>query len=151
MLLIPKAGLISFSEATRFTPQKFAESQEWCAANHRPQPRHQLYPRTKGFVTTVQHLRKASHVGAVYVLTIAYQRGDRWHEAPDMWETLSVPALSRPGGYRFHIHARRFPIHDLPEDDVGLANWLEQKWVEKGEWLEQTRIDWCQGGGKLLG
>ncbi|KAK3392937.1 acyltransferase [Podospora didyma] len=142
--------LISFSEATRFTPKKYVESQRWCAANNRPQPQHLLYPRTKGFVATVQHLRKSPHVKAVYDLTIAYQRGKQWQSAPDMWETLSVPRLSSSlhgGGkdYRFHVHARRFPLEELPQDEEELARWLEERWVEKGEWLERTRLSWAEG------
>lgn len=147
-------GLISFSEATRFTPAKFAESQSFCAANLRPQPQHLLYPRTKGFITTVQHLRSAPHVRAVYDFTIAYQHGGEWHAAPAMWETLSVPALSNPSpqagvaGYRFHIHVRRFLMEDLPREDGELANWLEQRWVEKGVWLEERKKEWETGHGK---
>lgn len=65
-----------------------------------------------------------------------------------MWETLSVPRLSldqeRGGqGYRFHVHARRFPIEELPQDDEGLAKWLEERWVEKGQWLEKKRAEWA--------
>ncbi|KAK4212986.1 hypothetical protein QBC37DRAFT_183097 [Rhypophila decipiens] len=140
--------LISFSEATRFTQKKYLESTEWCSANNKPQPRHLLYPRVKGFVSTVQHLRKSPHVKAVYDLTIAYQRGKQWHVGPSMWETLSCPRLSEPlslggKGYKFHVHTRRFELGDLPEDDEGLAKWLEQRWVEKGEWLEEKRKEWA--------
>ncbi|KAK3336249.1 acyltransferase [Cercophora scortea] len=141
--------LISFSEATRFTPEKYKQSQQWCASKDRPQPQHLLYPRTKGFVTTVQHLRKAPHVKAVYDLTIAYQHGKQWHESPSMWDTLAVPRLSldkQQGGegYRFHVHARRFPLEELPHDDEGLARWLEERWVEKGKWLEKMREEWAR-------
>ncbi|KAK1758269.1 hypothetical protein QBC47DRAFT_135848 [Echria macrotheca] len=141
--------LISFSEATRFTPEKQVESRRWCADHNRPQPEHLLYPRTKGFVTTVQHLRGAPHIKAVYDMTIAYQRDRQFHRAPTMWETLSTPGLSRArgeggGGYRFHVHARRFPIEDLPQDDEGLAKWLEDRWVEKGQILEEKRMKWAQ-------
>ncbi|KAK3938047.1 1-acyl-sn-glycerol-3-phosphate acyltransferase [Diplogelasinospora grovesii] len=146
--------LISFSEATRFTPKKYLESRKWCVANNRPQPLHLLYPRTKGFITTVQHLRKgAPQVKAVYDLTIAYQRGAEWQAAPTMWETLCVSGLSRSQrknpatgsgkGCRFHVHARRFPIEELPQTDEGLAQWLEQRWVEKGEWLDEKRVEWA--------
>ncbi|KAJ6445583.1 1-acyl-sn-glycerol-3-phosphate acyltransferase [Purpureocillium lavendulum] len=135
--------LISFSEATRFTKKKYAESLAWCKKNDRPQPRHLLYPRTKGFITTVQHLRKASHVKAVYDFTIAYRRqGGEFQEAPSMWETLSVPGLSSRCGYEFHVHTRRFPIDSIPETDDGLAQWLERLWIEKGEWLESARQSW---------
>lgn len=148
LLLDPQlttAGLISFSEATRYTPEKYAESVTWCSKNGRPQPLHLLYPRTRGFVTTVQHLRQAQHVKAVYDIAIAYQRGDLFHAAPTMWETLSVPHLSNtsPGErYRFHVHVRRFPLTELPETDGALAKWLEKRWVEKGKWLEDQRKQW---------
>ncbi|KAK3363102.1 acyltransferase [Lasiosphaeria hispida] len=146
--------LISFSEATRFTPEKYLESQRWCDAQGRPQPQHLLYPRTKGFVTTVQHLRAAPHIKAVYDLAIVYQRGTAFQSAPTMWETLSAPRLS-PGqgkkkgkpnesGYRFHVHARRFPVEELPRDDEGLAKWLEERWIEKGRYLEDLRVKWAE-------
>lgn len=143
MHLLAHPGLISFSEATRFTQAKYERSLLWCKETGRPQPKHLLYPRTKGFVATVQHLRDAPHVKAVYDLTIAYQHGDEFREAPSMWDTLSVPGLSSRLGYKFHVHVRRFPIEDLPRGDEELARWLEGVWVEKGEWLEQKRIDWA--------
>ncbi|KAK0751662.1 1-acyl-sn-glycerol-3-phosphate acyltransferase [Schizothecium vesticola] len=139
--------LISYSEATRITPKKYLESQKFCEATSRPQPQHLLYPRTKGFVATVQHLRKASHVKAVYDVTIAYQTDMQWQQAPSFWETLSTPALSlsrQKGGrgHRFHVHARRFLIEEMPQDNEELAKWLEQRWVEKGQWLEEKRLEW---------
>lgn len=139
-------GLVSFSEATRFTPKKYEESKQWCATNGKPQPQHLLYPRTKGFIATVQHLRHASHVKAVYDLAIAYQKDGSWMVAPVFWDTLSVPGLSAPGphGFRFHVHVRRFPIEELPRSDADLARWLEQRWLDKGEWLEGLRKRWAE-------
>ncbi|ORY65841.1 acyltransferase [Pseudomassariella vexata] len=134
--------LISFSEATRFTPKKHEEAKVWCMQNDRPLPKHLLYPRTKGFITTVQHLRKAPHVKAVYDLTIAYQHQGKFHVAPDMWQTLKLPSISAACGYKFHIHARRFPLDELPQTDEELAKWLEQRWVEKGEWLDGKKAEW---------
>ncbi|KAK8049717.1 hypothetical protein PG994_011447 [Apiospora phragmitis] len=136
--------LVSFSEATRFTKRKYAEAKIWCEENDRPLPQHLLYPRTKGFVTTVQHLRKAPHVKAVYDLTIAYQRGDEFLEAPNIWETLSLPRISRGDGYKFAVHARRFPLEELPHTDEELVKWIEQRWIEKGSWLERQRVEWSK-------
>ncbi|KAL7895742.1 hypothetical protein HDV63DRAFT_401043 [Trichoderma sp. SZMC 28014] len=131
--------LISFSEATRFSQRKYQESQAWCKKTDRPHPMHLLYPRTKGFIATVQHLRRAPHIKAVYDLTIFYRRGNEFQEAPTMWDTLSIPRLSEAAGFQFHVHARRFPIESLPHTDAELASWLEQRWMEKGEWLEAQR------------
>lgn len=81
-------------------------------------------------------------------MTIAYQCGDKWQRAPAFWETLSLPQISlsqhKGGpGYKFHVHAQRFPLEELPYDDEGLAKWLEQRWVEKGKWLEEKRAEWA--------
>ena len=60
-----------------------------------------------------------------------------------MWDTLSVPGLSQPGRWKFHVHARRFPLESLPEGDAELAKWLEKIWVEKGEWLDVKKAEWA--------
>ncbi|KAK4649335.1 uncharacterized protein QC761_117905 [Podospora bellae-mahoneyi] len=143
-----KTWLVSFSEGSRFTPEKYLQSRLWCRQNSKPQPEYLLYPRTRGFIATVQHLRKAPHVKAVYDLTLAYQCGEEFQKAPTMWETIAVPKLSLTReqggvGYRFHVHVRRFPIEELPGDAAGLAKWLEQRWVEKGRWLEARRLRWA--------
>ena len=89
-------------------------------------------------------MRKAPHVKAVYDLTIAYQHGSAFQAPPSFWDTLSVPSLSTgPKPHRFHVHARRFPLAELPAADDELARWLEQRWVEKGEWLEAKRAEWA--------
>jgi 1-acyl-sn-glycerol-3-phosphate acyltransferase len=138
-------GLISYSEATRYTPEKYEETKVWCKENEKPLPKHLLYPRTKGFITTVQHLRKAKQVKAVYDMTIAYSRGNKFLEAPTIWDTLSLPGLSEQQGFKFHVHARRFELNSLPDNDAELAKWLEERWIEKGEWLEGKREEWARG------
>lgn len=138
--------LISYSEGTRFTKRKYDESLDFCKTGGRRQPMHLLYPRTKGFITTVQHLRKAPHVKAVYDFTIAYQHQGSFQKAPSIWETLSAPEISDQSGYKFHVRARRFPIDSLPTKDEDLATWLEQLWIEKGEWLEEQRQEWALDG-----
>ncbi|CAI4216829.1 unnamed protein product [Parascedosporium putredinis] len=132
----------NFSEATRFTEEKYEQSKLWCKENDKPQPKHALYPRTKGFITTVQHLRQAPQIKAVYDVTIAYAHNGQFLQAPTMWDTIRLPELTRTYGHKFHIHARRFLIEDLPETDDELAKWLENIWVEKGEWLEKKKEEW---------
>ncbi|PHH74279.1 hypothetical protein CDD82_5020 [Ophiocordyceps australis] len=134
--------LISFCEAMRFTRTRYQESQAWCKKMDKPQPNHLLYPRNKGFVATIQHLRQAPHIKAVYDLTIAYKHKTAFQAAPPFWETLSMSSLSRSEGYKFHVHVRRFPIESLPDTDEGLALWLEERWIAKGEWLEQQNQAW---------
>lgn len=63
-----------------------------------------------------------------------------------MWQTLSAPGISDQDGYKFHVRARRFPIESLPVKDEELATWLEQLWIDKGEWLETQRQEWALDG-----
>jgi 1-acyl-sn-glycerol-3-phosphate acyltransferase len=138
-------GLISFSESTRFTTKKYEETKKWCKENDRPIPKHLLYPRTKGFVTTVQHLRRAKHMKAVHDITIAYGHNNKFHEAPTIWESISRGDLSRNRGYKFHVDVKRIPLEELPESDAELAKWLETRWIEKGEYLDAKRQEWARG------
>ncbi|KAG9242045.1 hypothetical protein BJ878DRAFT_536139 [Calycina marina] len=99
----------------------------WCKENDKPIPKHLLYLRTKYFVTTVQHLRKGSHVKAVYDMTIAYSHNGKFLSAPTIWESLSCGGLSTTRVYKFHVHS------ELPQTDAEFAKWLETRWIAKGE------------------
>lgn len=79
-------------------------------------------------------------------MTIAYSHQNKWHEAPTIWKSLSCGDLSGKRGYKFHVHAKRFPLDELPETDAELAKWLETRWIEKGEFLEEKREEWARVG-----
>ncbi|KIX01858.1 uncharacterized protein Z518_09585 [Rhinocladiella mackenziei CBS 650.93] len=130
--------LISYSEATRYTAQKYLETVQWCQAHGKPIPRYTLYPRTKGFVTAVKALGTSSSVKAVYDLTLAYAHQGRFFEAPEMWETLSRGDLNKD--WRFHVHAERFDIAELAgKSDEELASWLEGRWMAKSALLQELK------------
>lgn len=136
-------GLISYSEATRYTRAKYEETVTWCKANDRPIPKHTLYPRTRGFIATVNQLRNTSHVRAVYDVTIAFARVNNFMSAPTFWQTVSTPRLSDT--WRFHVHVERYPLAELPQPEDELAKWLETRWIEKGERLESLRNELARG------
>lgn len=133
-------GLIAYSEATRYTPQKRLEAEAWCAQHHKRLGTHVLYPRTKGFISCVQQLRTAPHVKAVYDLTIAYARRSAdnntfvFQSPPTFLQSVSEPRLDE--AFKFFVHVDRYALEDLPRGDEKLAGWLEERWVEKGERLE---------------
>ncbi|ETN44357.1 uncharacterized protein HMPREF1541_10537 [Cyphellophora europaea CBS 101466] len=134
--------LVSYSEATRFTPQKYLETVQWCKEKGKPVPRYTLFPRTKGFVATVKELRQSSSIQAVYDLTIAYAHQGHFLEAPTMWDSLSRPNLDRD--FQLHVHADRFDIKDFADkSDDELAQWLEDRWMAKSKKLEalQEELD----------
>ena len=130
-------GLIAYSEGTRLTSAKRAEAAEWCKANNKSLPKHTLYPRTRGFIACVQRLRQAPHVKAVYDVTVAYAKGDSFQNPPTFSQSLYLPRLDKE--WKFFVHVERHLLHELPHTDDELAQWLEDRWIEKGERLELLR------------
>jgi hypothetical protein len=109
----------------------------WCEARGKPTPRHALFPRTKGFVATVQQLRKTPHVKAVYDVTLAYAEGSTFMSPPSFFNTVFHPDLAQ--SYRMYAHVRRFELSSLPSTDAGIAQWLEDRWMEKGSRLADLK------------
>ncbi|KAI6839558.1 hypothetical protein KC327_g1549 [Hortaea werneckii] len=130
--------LVAYSEATRYTMQKRIETEEWCKANGKRLGHHLLYPRTKGFIASVQKLRTTPHVTAVYDVTLAYAQNDKiFQKPPTFGQTIFLPRLSDQ--WRFYVHVDRHLLADLPKSDEELSLWLEDRWVRKGEHLERLR------------
>ena len=107
-------------------------------------PKHTLYPRTKGFIATVRQLRDSQEVKAVYDVTIAYANGSKFLVTPTFWQSLSCSGFGR-SDWKFHAHVDRYPIDTLPWNDADLATWLEKRWIEKGERLEDLRDESARG------
>ncbi len=115
--------LVSFVEGTRLTAAKLELAKEYAREHRLPMPRHTLLPRTKGFVASIEGLR--GHLDAVYDLTLGYDEG-----VPGLWQYLQGLVT------RIHLHVRRFPIDELPEQADNLRDWLIERWREKDEMLE---------------
>lgn len=90
-----------------------------------------------GFVACVQTLRSTPQVNAVYDVTIAYAKGNKFRAAPTFAESIMTPRLDRK--WRLFVHVDRHPIEELPKSDNELTQWLEDRWMEKGERLEYLR------------
>jgi len=151
-----KTGLISFSESTRLTPSKRLSAASHALKHNKPLPNHLLLPRTKGFAASVQHLRSAPHVKAVYDVTVAYADTHTAQPAgktapfafqspPTFVQSVFTPDVGKR--WKTLVHVRRFEIGDLPVDEEGLRTWLEERWVEKGELLEELRGKMLRGEG----
>jgi len=115
--------LMLFAEGTRMRPAKLEKSRRYAEEQGLRPLKHVLFPRTKGFVATVQAL--AGHVTAVYDVTIGYEQG-----VPTLWQWIK--------GYvrRVHVHVRRFPMEGLPRDEAGIAAWLIRCYQEKDDLLD---------------
>jgi hypothetical protein len=120
--------LMVFGEGTRVSSSKIVLSQQY-AGEHGFKPfQHVLFPRTKGFVATVQALN--GHVQAVYDVTIGYVGG-----VPTLWQWIK--------GYvrRVNVHVRRFLIDDLPEERDAISAWLVRLYEEKDALLDSFYRD----------
>ncbi|KAH9845732.1 Acyltransferase C-terminus [Teratosphaeria destructans] len=127
--------LIAYSEATRYTASKRLQAEAWCRTNNRSLGLHLLYPRTKGFIACVQKLRQTPSMKAVYDITVAYAKDDKvFQQPPKFVESVLTASLSEK--WRFFVHVDRHPLETLPQTEEGLAQWLEDRWVEKGDRLE---------------
>jgi 1-acyl-sn-glycerol-3-phosphate acyltransferase len=110
--------LLTFPEGTRVSEKKVQGARAYAKAKNLEPLSHLLIPRTKGFAASVQGLR--SHIDAVYDLTLGYEKG-----VPTLWQYIK--------GYapQAHMHVRRFPIQDLPEDTDALSQWLHERFRVK--------------------
>jgi len=124
--------LLLFPEGTDLRPVSFDQSASFVAKQaaagvQLPSFEHVLHPRVTGFVHLVKLLRATGGaVTAVYDLTLGSS------PVPVTIENLARGAVPS----HFHVHARRFELKDLPVEDAALAQWLQQRWVEKERLLE---------------
>ncbi|KAG5063601.1 hypothetical protein AAZX31_02G170600 [Glycine max] len=118
--------LALFVEGTRFTQAKLLAAQEYAASAGLPVPRNVLIPRTKGFVSAVNHMR--SFVPAIYDVTVAIPKSS---PAPTMLR------LFRGKSSLVHVHIKRHAMKDLPEEDEAVAQWCRDVFVAKDALLDK--------------
>lgn len=95
---------------------------------------HLLHPKTKGFIHTLQTLRKQFPVD-IYDYTVGYTGKYKL-----LAYTGPVGAIQLPIGQipdQFHYHIKHYPSSLLPTDDYKLSQWLTERWKEKDNLLDQ--------------
>ncbi|XP_057953560.1 1-acyl-sn-glycerol-3-phosphate acyltransferase 2-like [Malania oleifera] len=121
--------LAIFPEGTRFTQAKLQAAQEYAVSAGLPVPRNTLIPRTKGLVSAVNNLR--SFVPAIYNTTVAVPKDE---PSPTMLRILKgKPSV-------VHVHIERVLMQELPETDVGIAQWCKDVFVAKDALLDEHRV-----------
>ncbi|XP_014513776.1 1-acyl-sn-glycerol-3-phosphate acyltransferase 2 [Vigna radiata var. radiata] len=118
--------LALFVEGTRFTQAKLLAAQEYAVSAGLPVPRNVLIPRTKGFVSAVNHMR--SFVPAIYDVTVAIPKSS---PAPTMLR------LFRGKSSVVHVHIKRHMMKDLPEENEAVAQWCRDIFVAKDALLDK--------------
>ncbi|KAL4576902.1 hypothetical protein LXL04_013003 [Taraxacum kok-saghyz] len=114
-----------FVEGTRFTQAKLLAAQEYAIATKLPIPRHVLIPKTKGFVTAVNHLR--SFVPAIYNCTVAIPKDE---------PLPTILRMFRGKSSTVHVHVKRHSICELPDADADIRRWCRDVFLEKDAQLE---------------
>ncbi|KAJ9565482.1 hypothetical protein OSB04_001448 [Centaurea solstitialis] len=122
--------LALFVEGTRFTQAKLLAAQEYASSNGLPVPRNVLIPRTKGFVTSVSHMR--SFVPAIYDMTVAIPRNST---PPTMLRLFKgQPSV-------VHVKVKRYLMKDLPKTDEAVAQWCKDIFVAKDDLLDKHKAE----------
>lgn len=119
-----RVWLVSFPEGTRITPVKLAASQAFAAKRGMVPPSNVMLPRPKGFAASVIGLRE--HVGAVYSVTIKYDR-----KPESLWALINGEIR------RIAIDTKRIPIAALPRDEEGISQWLMHEFYRKDALMAQ--------------
>jgi len=116
--------VVSHLEGTRLSKDKIRQSQEFAKKKDLPVLNHILLPRTKGFIATVQGMKKNGLAKVVYDITIVYGDG-RGSSSPRYHLPTSV-----------NLHVRRYLLDDLPNSDEELNTWTLERWKEKDALIE---------------
>jgi lysocardiolipin and lysophospholipid acyltransferase len=113
-----------FPEGTRMKPSKHAASRDYAMRKGGPVYERVLMPRPKGVWATVQGMY--SSLSAVYDLSIGFP--------------CSVPPPLKfftQGGYNVQVHISRFSKEDLPKDERGFNQWIQDRFLAKDLWMKE--------------
>eukprot|EP00184_Porphyridium_aerugineum_P004458 CAMPEP_0184705248 /NCGR_PEP_ID=MMETSP0313-20130426/33763_1 /TAXON_ID=2792 /ORGANISM="Porphyridium aerugineum, Strain SAG 1380-2" /LENGTH=367 /DNA_ID=CAMNT_0027166543 /DNA_START=38 /DNA_END=1141 /DNA_ORIENTATION=+ len=126
--------MISYLEGTRLTVKKLEDAQAFAKKRDLRVLNHVLQPRVKGFISMVHELRPVT--SAVYDITIGYKEDPNTKEPTPPFTTYLLDYCQ--GQDRIiHVHQRRIPMNEVPEDEDELKNWIYKLYTEKDELLEQ--------------
>ncbi len=120
--------LLIFPEGTDLSESNKLKSQQFAGKNGLPRYEYVLNPKTKGFVHCLQELRKGKTQPPVLNLSVGYVGSIAQNEkdiAAGRWPT------------ELHFHGHLLAPSELPMDDVGLEEWLKERWQEKERQLER--------------
>lgn len=126
--------LINYLEGTRFTMKKRREALTFAEERGLKQLHHVLQPRTKGFIATVRALR--GNARAVYDVTIGYDETEDHEMSPSFREMCFTPSLTNR---IVHVHQRRIPLSEIPEDEDELRRWVYTLYEQKDELIQGFR------------
>ena len=118
--------LVIFPEGTDLSVRHKKKSHDFAAKNGLNKYEYVLHPRTKGFVTCMESLRRG-HLKVVTDIDIAY-KGPMLQNERDIlkgnWPT------------EIHVRVQNHPASSLPANSDQLEEWLKETWQNKEERLK---------------
>ena len=119
--------LLLFPEGGDLTRRSKAKSDAYADTNGLKRYDYCLHPRARGFVYVMEALR-SGRLDAVYDITVGYPDALAKTEG-DLTKGKYIPR-------EIHYNIRHYQAEDLPTDEQGLTQWLEERWREKEESLK---------------
>jgi len=121
-------SLLIFPEGTNLTPETLLKSDKFAQDNNVKPYEYCLHPRTTGFKYLLNTMRKDGIIDNVDDITVAYE-GEKYPVSElDFVQGLIPKAV--------HFHCKRYPSTSLPTDDKEIGEWLQKRWSEKEEQLQ---------------
>lgn len=126
--------LLIFPEGTNLSANTRKKSIAWSLKSGTPDTKHELLPRATGMHFCLSELKGT--IDWVYDCTVAYEGVPPGGYAQDYFTVRSTFLQGRPPK-SVNFHWRRFAVADIPEDQEAFQKWIEKRWREKDEMLEQ--------------
>lgn len=120
--------LLLFPEGTDFTEENQEKSNQYAKKFDLPEFECVLHPRTTGFVSICDYMRKNNGLEQVVDVTIGYPQNLLQNETEIFSKELPHEIL---------FHVRVFDISKIPLDNSLLGKWVEERWAEKEQFLKQ--------------
>ncbi|KAJ2803782.1 hypothetical protein H4R20_002757 [Coemansia guatemalensis] len=122
------AWLLIFPEGTVICEKRTAISNKYAEKMGLRRPEHTLLPRVSGSRVCLSDLRQ--RVEYLYDLTIGYE-GLKSGDIPENEYGLVSMYGKCVYPRQIHIHVKRYPVSEIPEDEEGFAKWMHNVFVEK--------------------
>lgn len=122
-------SFVLFPEGTRLTPERQKRCNAYTESIGEPPLNHLLYPRFKGFTTTLEAL--GDRLDGIVDATLIFD-----NDHPSLKRTISGNSNTL-----IHAHTKYYPIDTLPKGEEELQKWLKDRWYEKEERIVNFRRD----------
>jgi len=137
LLFFPE-GWCLHSSSTSDRQSILAKSNEFAQREGRPQLRHLLLPRARGFNASLECLRESTPV--VYDVTMAPKGYDGSLPPAAKLSSISLwNILRRKFPKEIHIRIKKYNMEDVLQD----SSWLDTKWAEKDRLLSHFARHQC--------